>query len=156
MGMDEERPSGSQPAQEQARVNRKGKRKILWTFLALTLVLAVGLTLGLVLRNRGSSSEESPVVEQESLYPINVDDTIPSPASSPSAPWPHEESDIPKDPNLRAGRLENGLRYMILRNPWPESQVSLRLHIDAGSLMEDDDQLGCVCKVFRLLLQAIW
>jgi hypothetical protein len=141
MGTDEEQPSESQPAQERATVDSMGKRMLLWVLPALTLVLAVGLTLGLVLRNKGNSQDSS-ASEQGSVPSIGnpANDTT----SATLAPWPHEESDIPKDPNLRVGKLENGLRYMILPHPWPEDQVSFRLHIDAGSMMEDDDQLGYV------------
>lgn len=57
-------------------------------------------------------------------------------------PWAHELSDIPADPRARFGRLENGMRYIILPNPEPPGRVSVRLHIEAGSLMEDEDQRG--------------
>lgn len=56
--------------------------------------------------------------------------------------WPHEKSDIVADPSAVFGRLENGMRYMILPNAEPPNRLSLRLHIAAGSLMEEDDQRG--------------
>lgn len=56
--------------------------------------------------------------------------------------WPHEKSDIAADPSAVFGRLENGMRYMILPNAEPPNRLSLRLHIAAGSLMEEDDQRG--------------
>jgi hypothetical protein len=153
MGTDEEQPSESQPAQERATVDSTGKRMLLWILLALTLVLAVGLTLGLVLRNKGNSQDSS--ASDQGNVP-SIDNPANNTTSANLAPWPHEESDIPKELNLRVGKLENGLRYMILSHPWPEGQVSFRLHIDAGSLMEDDDQLGyvVVIEVCRLLLEA--
>lgn len=49
---------------------------------------------------------------------------------------------IPTDPAVRAGRLPNGLRYFIRRNAKPEQRVELRLVINAGSVLEDDDQRG--------------
>ncbi|MFN3354073.1 MAG: M16 family metallopeptidase, partial [Brevundimonas sp.] len=61
---------------------------------------------------------------------------------APSDPWPQASSDIPVDTAVRFGTLENGMRYAILRNATPPGQASLRLRIDAGSLMENEDQLG--------------
>ena len=63
-------------------------------------------------------------------------------AVTPSDPWPQAASDIPADPAVRFGVLPNGMRYAILRNATPPGQASLRLRIDAGSLMENEDQLG--------------
>jgi zinc protease len=62
--------------------------------------------------------------------------------TQPSDPWAQAASDIPADSNVRFGQLANGMRYAILRNATPPGQASLRLRIDAGSLMENDDQLG--------------
>ena len=61
---------------------------------------------------------------------------------APSDPWPQASSDVPVDSAVRFGTLENGMRYAILRNATPPGQASLRLRIDAGSLMENEDQLG--------------
>lgn len=63
------------------------------------------------------------------------------PAADP-IPLPHEDSDIPADPAVHWGLLENGLRYAILPNAEPPNRVSMRLFVDAGSLMENDDQQG--------------
>jgi zinc protease len=60
----------------------------------------------------------------------------------PSQPWPQAASDIPADADVRFGTLSNGMRYAIMKNATPPNQISLRLRIDAGSLMEKDDQLG--------------
>lgn len=68
-----------------------------------------------------------------------------SPAASPvidPTPWPSESSDIPADTKAVFGNLSNGFRYMILPNEEPPNRLSVRLHINAGSLMEDDDQRG--------------
>lgn len=50
--------------------------------------------------------------------------------------------DIPFDPETRVGKLENGLTYYIRQNKKPENFAELRLAINAGSLLEDEDQLG--------------
>ncbi len=56
--------------------------------------------------------------------------------------WPHDRSDLTPDSKTIFGRLPNGLRYAILPHTEPPQKVSARLYIDAGSLMEQDDQQG--------------
>ena len=56
--------------------------------------------------------------------------------------WPQETSDLRPDPQIRFGRLPNGMRYALMHNATPSGQASLRLRFDAGSLMERDDQRG--------------
>jgi len=46
------------------------------------------------------------------------------------------------DPGTRTGTLDNGLRYLIRENDNPGAKADLRLTIDAGSVLEDDTQLG--------------
>jgi zinc protease len=46
------------------------------------------------------------------------------------------------DPALIHGQLDNGLRYFIRQNRRPENRAGLRLVVNAGSVLEDDDQLG--------------
>jgi predicted Zn-dependent peptidase len=38
--------------------------------------------------------------------------------------------------------LPNGMRYVVMKNATPPGEASLRLHIAAGSLMEEENQLG--------------
>ncbi|MFA7444855.1 MAG: insulinase family protein [Flavobacteriaceae bacterium] len=52
------------------------------------------------------------------------------------------DSNIPLDPSVRHGKLKNGLTYYIKQNKKPENKVDLRLVINAGSILEDDDQQG--------------
>jgi zinc protease len=49
---------------------------------------------------------------------------------------------IPADPNIKTGKLENGLTYYIKLNKKPEQRVELRLAINAGSVCETDAQQG--------------
>ena len=58
--------------------------------------------------------------------------------------WPHEESDLAPDATATWGSLPNGLRYAIVphTDPAENGRVSLRLIVDAGSLMEEDHQQG--------------
>jgi len=56
--------------------------------------------------------------------------------------WPQAKSDIPADPAIKFGALPNGMRYAIMHNATPTGEVSFRLRIGAGSLMETDAQRG--------------
>lgn len=49
---------------------------------------------------------------------------------------------IPYSPKLTKGQLANGLTYYIQKNSQPEQKAELRLVIKAGSILEDEDQLG--------------
>ncbi|MBT1704650.1 M16 family metallopeptidase [Chryseosolibacter indicus] len=49
---------------------------------------------------------------------------------------------LPLDPAVKIGKLENGLTYYIRKNGRPEKKVELRLVINAGSILEDEDQQG--------------
>ncbi|MDZ4699796.1 MAG: insulinase family protein [Rhodothermales bacterium] len=49
---------------------------------------------------------------------------------------------LPLDPAVRVGQLPNGLRYFIRHNEEPRNRMEMRLAIDAGSLLEADDQRG--------------
>jgi zinc protease len=49
---------------------------------------------------------------------------------------------IPVDAKVRIGTLPNGLRYYIRKNTRPEKRAELRLAINAGSILENDDQRG--------------
>ncbi len=49
---------------------------------------------------------------------------------------------MPIDPNVKIGKLSNGLTYYIRKNTLPEKRVELRLVVNTGSVMEDNDQLG--------------
>src|SRR5688572_21507812 len=49
---------------------------------------------------------------------------------------------MPVDPKVRIGKLSNGLTYYIRHNSRPEKRVELRLVVNTGSVLEDDDQLG--------------
>ena len=49
---------------------------------------------------------------------------------------------LPLDPQIRTGKLANGLTYYIQQNSRPQKRVELRLVVKAGSVLEDEDQLG--------------
>ncbi|MBN1480560.1 insulinase family protein [candidate division KSB1 bacterium] len=49
---------------------------------------------------------------------------------------------LPVDPQVISGEFDNGLRYMIRVNEKPQDRAEVRLTINAGSIVEDEDQLG--------------
>ena len=49
---------------------------------------------------------------------------------------------VPVDPLITVGQLPNGLRYYIRENRQPQARAELRLAVNAGSVLEDEDQRG--------------
>ena len=49
---------------------------------------------------------------------------------------------IPVDPDVRIGKLDNGLTYYIRYNNWPENRAEFYIAQKVGSLQENDDQRG--------------
>jgi zinc protease len=49
---------------------------------------------------------------------------------------------LPVDPKVTIGQLPNGLKYYIRPNSKPENKVELRLIVNAGSILETDEQQG--------------
>ena len=49
---------------------------------------------------------------------------------------------IPVDPEVRIGKLDNGLTYYIRHNAWPEQRAEFYIAQKVGSLQENDDQRG--------------
>jgi zinc protease len=60
-------------------------------------------------------------------------------AVTTAAPVP---ADSLRDPALRTGTLPNGLHYYVRANAMPAGRAELRLVVNAGSILEDDDQRG--------------
>ena len=76
----------------------------------------------------------------------------PMPAAKPAAgadaaivsrtAWLYKGSDITPDPAWRFGTLKNGVRYAVRKNGVPPGQISVRVRMDVGSLMETDPERG--------------
>jgi zinc protease len=49
---------------------------------------------------------------------------------------------VPVDPLITVGTLPNGFRYYIRENRLPQARAELRLAVNAGSVLEDEDQRG--------------
>ena len=81
---------------------------------------------------------------------VAVADPLPQSASSESQQSAHAEQartaplgqELPVDPKITVGVFPNGLIYYIRENRRPENRAELRLVVNAGSVLEDDDQLG--------------
>jgi zinc protease len=49
---------------------------------------------------------------------------------------------IPNNPAVKVGTLKNGMKYYILKNEKPAKRMELRLVVNAGSILENDQQRG--------------
>ena len=49
---------------------------------------------------------------------------------------------IPTDPNVRIGKLENGLTYYIRHNELPKDRADFYIAQKVGSILEEDNQIG--------------
>ena len=47
---------------------------------------------------------------------------------------------LPTDPNVRIGKLDNGLTYYIRHNALPEKQADFYIAQKVGSILEEDNQ----------------
>jgi zinc protease len=56
--------------------------------------------------------------------------------------WEHERSDLPVDDRLHFGSFDNGLRWVWAKNSEPKFRSYLRLHVERGSLAEEDSERG--------------
>jgi zinc protease len=61
------------------------------------------------------------------------------PAAAPQTPL---EPPLPLDARIQRGVLPNGLTYYVLAHRKPEKRAQLWLAVNAGSVLEDDDQRG--------------
>ena len=49
---------------------------------------------------------------------------------------------IPVDPDVKIGKLDNGLTYYVRHNAWPEQRAEFYIAQRVGSIQENDDQRG--------------
>ncbi|NNG01453.1 MAG: insulinase family protein [Desulfobacteraceae bacterium] len=74
------------------------------------------------------------------LKGLSTGDRIDAEAGAPV--WPHHDSDLPPDPDLTFGRLDNGFRYVLMQNKEPKDRTSMHLNIQVGSMHETDTEQG--------------
>jgi zinc protease len=63
----------------------------------------------------------------------------PDPQATQAAEW---RQPLPLDPAIRTAKLRNGLTYFIRENREPAERAELRLVVNAGSVLEADDEQG--------------
>src|ERR1043165_5901340 len=63
-------------------------------------------------------------------------------ASIGGAQAPALTTPLPIDSKIKIGTLPNGIKYYIRQNSRPEKRAELRLVVNAGSVLEDNDQRG--------------
>ncbi len=78
----------------------------------------------------GTSAQRTQETEQEQTRPLVDPNTLDMDAL------------LPLDPSIRKATLDNGLTYYIRHNTEPVNRATLMLIVNAGSVQEDDDQLG--------------
>lgn len=84
----------------------------------------------------------APVSPEAATHEAPISDAAPgSTIPEASTTWALEDT-LPVDPAVRIGTLENGLTYYVRANDEPANRAELRLAINAGSILEDEDQLG--------------
>lgn len=88
---------------------------------------------------RPIQSGQPKAIAQKKAVPTKA---APAAAPKDDTPWLFRGSDIPPDRDWTFGELPNGVRYAVRRNGVPPGQVAIRVRIDAGSLMETDDERG--------------
>ncbi|MEM9514162.1 MAG: insulinase family protein [Actinomycetota bacterium] len=81
----------------------------------------------------GATNDDSTSVEA-----VPIDGS--TPVAAPDASGLPSISD--PDADIVIGELDNGVRYLIRNNDNPGRRVEMRLAVDAGSGLEDDDQIG--------------
>ncbi len=104
------------------------KRKLLLAGALCLVVSLVSVT--------GSLYSQASKIPVAGLKQASGDATIPDAGTHPL------EQTLPVDSAVTVGKFSNGLRYFIRENHEPENRAELRLVVNAGSILEDGDQLG--------------
>ena len=106
-------------------------------FIRIRLMAAAAATALVLAACGGSTAEPAPDAPKDAAIPA-PDYT----AMLASAEWAHDASDLAPDPSVIYGRLDNGMGYVLMENDTPTGTAAIRMHIDAGSTAEADDQSG--------------
>jgi zinc protease len=95
------------------------------------------LLLAVAIAGCGSAAKQTPpkVVNM----PAEVVEAKPAVVAPPRDPM---DEDSPLDPQIKRGTLPNGLTYYIMKHKKPEQRAALWLAVNAGSVLEDEDQRG--------------
>jgi len=66
----------------------------------------------------------------------------PAPTPTGATPWGFPVYDIPADPSVRFGTLDNGLKFAVMPNATPQNTVAVRLGFDVGFIDEEPGEAG--------------
>ena len=107
-------------------------RRILTTAFALSLVVSACTSdVPKPIEPQGSAVDVAPGGSAESIEDPDLESVDPALLV-----------ELPTDPDVRIGVLDNGLTYYIRFNDSPGGRAELRLAVDAGSVLEDESQSG--------------
>ncbi|MFP4114560.1 MAG: M16 family metallopeptidase [Spirochaetota bacterium] len=105
--------------------------------------LFAAAVLGLLLAGCASVPNESIASVSETEANAATHDAPPAPSEDGGAEREERSDDsLPVDPEVIVGTLPNGLTYYIRENNEPEQRAFLRMAVNAGSILEDEDQQG--------------
>src|SRR5512146_293131 len=92
-------------------------------------------------KRAGAAAVVSLVLAALWLTTAQAQQAVQAPPVNPALNTPLDQP-VPVDPRITIGYLPNGLRYYIRRNERPTLRAELRLVVNVGSVVEDDDQIG--------------
>ena len=90
------------------------------------------------------AAQTAPATQQAPAEPQAPPAQTPAAPAAPSTPPPALDpaTVIPLDPKVVHGELASGIDYYIRANQEPRNRAELRLVVNAGSILESEDQLG--------------
>ncbi|WP_428152515.1 M16 family metallopeptidase [Brevundimonas sp.] len=86
------------------------------------------------------------------VAPVRAAD--PTPVVNPPVVFAQTRSDLAADPAARFGRLDNGVGYILYRNGTPPGTASVWMRIQAGSIMEQENQRGLAHFIEHMAFQG--
>ncbi len=107
-----------------------------------TVLFATGVSLVLLAGCGQEQTMTPPAPGTVGVADKTADPRSDDPRTADPRPWAHERSDIPVDPRIKFGHFDNGMRYAWAANSEPKKRCYVRLHVDVGSLGENDDEQG--------------
>jgi zinc protease len=106
------------------------------TYAALMRLAAVVFSL-LIASIAAACGPATPPVTPQPVTPQPVTSASPAPTASSQTDPP-----LPIDARIKTGKLPSGLTYYVLPHKKPEHRAQIWLAVNAGSVLEDDDQRG--------------
>src|SRR5215208_2291864 len=104
-----------------------------------TLIRRVLVSLSAALVAFAPAPAQQPTTKKPASQPAATSSTSPAAAAVARA---DSGTRLPFDPQAITGTLPNGIKYFVRANKRPEKRAELRLVVNAGSILEDEDQRG--------------